>query len=132
MPALRLCLAALIVVSAAATSSAAMAADSSPRLACAVAAAHLDPNHARVGQEVSFNWEIDNCSDHTGTLRFRWRLFGPCLDEGEQFRVTLDPGMGYGLFGFFAPTCSGLVKLRVKAFKKSLLLDRAGASVTVS
>jgi hypothetical protein len=40
--------------------------------------------------------------------------------------------MGYGLFGFFAPTCSGLVKLRVKAFKKSLLLDRAGASVTVS
>jgi hypothetical protein len=132
MPAQRLGLAALIVVSMAATSSAAMAAGPVPQLACASVVAHIDPTQAWIGQQVSINWEVSNCSNHTETVRFRWHLFGPCLEDGDQFRATLDPGEAYGLLGIFTPICAGTFKLRGKAFKKSEVLDRAGAKVTVS
>jgi hypothetical protein len=130
----RLILSVLIVASMATASSAAPIADSTqraPRQACATVQAYFDPNHAKVGQKVSTFWEVDNCSNHSAVLRIVWRTFGPCADTKDKLRVSLDAGMGFGETGFFTPDCTGVFKLRVKAFKRSVLLTETTAKLKV-
>lgn len=98
---------------------------------CAKVTARM-PHQAHLGDAVGIESSLENCGTQTETIRFVYRLDGPCIADHSSTPYTMSPGEGFGEAGEYVLQCDGRYRLLVEAFIGGQLFDRKVRHMTVT